>query len=227
MLPEHLALVGMVMMRSAGRVAGWAAAVSLLVWTPFEANAAQSSSDQSKLKKYLNSPAYVNKLKFVVSRYEASVNGCKSPKVAGRTGVTLLKRPVAMPDIGVPKSGQWIDTVRVEGCGKPFKRKVVAAQHRGQPVIFPYLAGGTRTTPKLQYETMKLVLAAERERTLKAGCEKKSLLRISNSKFVAQAKVKNGTMWRETWTVKSCKGNRKVGIMFMPDKDGKITVSLE
>ena len=93
--------------------------------------------------------------------------------------------------------------------------------------MFPYLAGSTRTTPKLQFETMKKVLAAERKRSTKAGCKKKSLLRVSTSTFVAQAKVRNGTMWRETWTVRNCKGNRKVGILFSPDTDGKITVSLE
>ncbi len=192
-----------------------------------QADAAQSALDQKKLKKYLNSAAYVNKLRFVVAAYEARVNGCKTPKVAGRTGAKLLKSRVAMPDIGVPKSAQWIDEVRVEGCGKPFKRKVVAAQHQGQAVMFPYLAGSTRTTPKLQFETMKLVLAAERKRSTKAGCKKKSHLAVRNAKFVAQAKMKNGVMWRETWTVKSCKGNRKVGVLFAPDQDGKITVSVE
>ncbi len=198
-----------------------------LVLLTSNADAAPSTTDQRKLKKYLNSEAYVNKLRFIVSRYEASVNGCKTPKVAGRITAKLLKRRVAMPGIGVPTSTQWIDVVRVEGCGKPFRRKVVAAQHKGQAVMFPYLKGSTRTTPKLQFDTMKLVLSAERKRSTKAGCKKKSLLAISTSKFVAEAKVEHGTMWRETWTVKSCKGNRKVGILFAPNQDGKITVSLE
>ena len=215
------------MIRSATGAALLALSPVCLIGLTIAAEAAPSGSDQKKLHKYLNSPAYVNKLRFVVARYEANVNGCKTPKIAGRTGVKMLKAPVAMPDIGVPKSRQWIDTVRVEGCGKPFRRKVVAAQHQGQAVMFPYLSGSTRTTPKLQFETMKLVLAAERKRSTKAGCKKKSLLRVSTSKFVAQAKVKTGTMWRETWTVRSCKGNRKVGILFTPDKNGKIRVSLE
>ncbi|MEM8647577.1 MAG: hypothetical protein AAGF86_14685 [Pseudomonadota bacterium] len=214
-------------MRLASRALLLALSPVVLLWSQAEAPAAPSASDQKKLKKYLNSRAYVNKLRFVVARYEANVNGCKSPKIAGRTGVKMLKAPVAMPDIGVPKSGQWIDTVRVEGCGKPFRRKVIAAKHGSEAVMFPYLAGSTRTTPKLQFETMKLVLAAERKRSTKAGCKKKSLLKVSNSKFVAQAKMKHGTMWRETWTVKNCKGQRKVGILFTPDKRGKIQVSLE
>lgn len=202
------------------------AAAPLLLSAP-NVDAAPSTADERKLKKYLNSAAYVNKLRFIVSRYEASVNGCKTPKVAGRTSAKLLKARVAMPGIGVPTSTQWVDIVRVEGCGKPFRRKVIAAHHNGQAVMFPYLKGSTRTTPKLQFDTMKLVLSAERKRSTKAGCKKKSPLTISNSKFVAAAKVQNGTMWRESWTVKSCKGNRKVGILFAPDKDGKITVSIE
>ncbi len=204
-----------------------ALAAGLVLCSAHSANSAPSTKEQRNLKTYLNSPSYVNKLRFVVARYEASVNGCKTPKVAGRTGAKLLKTRVAMPGIGVPKSAQWIDIVRVEGCGKPFRRKVIAAQHKGQAVMFPYLNGSTRTTPKLQFETMKLVLRTERKRSTKAGCKKKSLLAISNSKYVASAKVEHGTMWRESWTVKNCKGNRKVGVLFAPDKDGKITVSLE
>ena len=188
---------------------------------------AEAQFDPAKLKKLLNAPGYLKQLASVVSKYEVSVTGCKSPAVSGRVSTKLLKGPVAMPGIGIPKSAQWVDTVRVEGCGKAFSRKVIATVHRGRPVFFPYLAGTTRTTPKLQFDAMRQLLAKERTRSTKAGCKKNSPLTLSTTKFVAKAKIETGTMWREAWTVRNCKGKRSVGLLFSPDKTGKMTVSVE
>lgn len=188
---------------------------------------AQSSAEQEDLKKYLNSKLYVNKLRFIVSRYEASVNGCKTPNVVGRTGLTLLDKRVPMPGIGVPESTQWMDTVGIKGCGKPYQRRVVGAQHKGQTVMFPYLSGGTRTTPVVQFETMRLVLNEERKHAAAAGCKAEDPIAVATTKFVASAKAEHGTMWRESWTVKSCKGVRNVGLQFAPDINGHVAVTLE
>ncbi len=194
---------------------------------PAQLSFAQSKASQAKLKKLLNSPGYVKKLQFILSRYEASVSGCKAPKVAGRISAKLLRKPVAMPGVGMPKTLQWIDIVRVEGCGKPFSRKVIATVHKGQAVFFPYLSGSTKTSPRMQFEAMRQVLARERTRSTKAGCKKNSPLTLSTTKFVAEAKVSTGTMWRESWTVQNCKGKRAVGILFAPDPKGKMTISIE
>ena len=188
---------------------------------------AQSSGVSDELKKLLNSKAYVDKLRFIVSRYEASVTGCKTPNVVGRTGLTLLDARVPMPGIGVPASAQWIDTVGVKGCGKPYQRRVVGAQHKGQTVLFPYLAGSTRTTPVVQFETMRLVLSKERKHAEAAGCKAEDLVSVETTQLVATAKGEHGTMWREAWTVKSCKGSRKVGLLFAPDKNGHVGVTLQ
>ncbi|MCP5080845.1 MAG: hypothetical protein GY948_04030 [Alphaproteobacteria bacterium] len=188
---------------------------------------AQSSAEEQELKKLLNSKPYVNKLRFVVSRYEASVNGCKAPNVVGRTGLTLLDARVPMPGIGVPASAQWMDVVGVKGCGKPYQRRVVGARHKGQTVMFPYLSGSTRTTPVVQFETMRLVLNEERKHATAAGCKAEDLVSVATTRFVASAKAEHGTMWRESWTVKSCKGVRNVGLQFAPDKNGHVAVTLE
>ena len=188
---------------------------------------AQAQVDQAQLKNLLNAKAYLKQLASVVSKYEVSVTGCKKPAVSGRVSTKLLKRPVAMPGLGVPKSAQWVDTVRVEGCGKAFSRRVIVTVHQGRAVFFPYLAGNTRTTPKLQFEAMRQLLTKERTRSTKAGCKKNSPLTLSTTKFVAEAKIETGTMWREAWTVRNCKGKRTVGLLFSPDNTGKMTVSVE
>ncbi len=187
----------------------------------------QAQVDPAKLKKLLNAPGYVKQLATVVSKYESSVTGCKKPVVAGRVSTKLLKRAVAMPGVGLPKAAQWVDTVRVEGCGKAFSRKVIATVHQGRPIFFPYLAGSTRTTPKLQFDAMRQLLTKERTRSTRVGCKKNSPLTLSTTKFVAEAKVETGTMWREAWTVRNCKGKRVVGLLFSPDKTGKMTISVE
>ena len=205
-------------------------ALSVLVTLPLLASAydaAEAQVDQAKLKKLLNAPAYLKQLASVVSKYEISVTGCKKPSVSGRVSTKLLKRPVAIPGFGVPKSAQWVDTVRIEGCGKAFSRRVIATVHRGRAVFFPYLAGNTRTTPKRQFEAMRQLLTKERSRSTKAGCKKNSPLTLSTTKFVAEAKIETGTMWREAWTVRNCKGKRTVGLLFSPDKTGKMKVSVE
>ena len=183
--------------------------------------------DPAKLKELLNNPAYLKQLASIVSKYEVSVTGCKNPAVSGRVSTKLLKGPVAMPGVGMPKTVQWVDTVKVEGCGKAFSQKVVATVHRGRPVFFPYLAGSTRTTPKLQFEAMRQLLTKERTRSTEAGCKKNSPLTLSTTKFVAEAKIETGTMWREAWTVRNCKGKRTVGLLFSPDKTGKMQISVE
>lgn len=188
---------------------------------------AQSSADQEELKKLLNSKAYIDKLRFIVSRYEASVNGCKTPSVVGRTGLTLLDARVPMPGIGVPASAQWMDTVGVKGCGKPYQRRVVGARHKGQTVMFPYLSGSTRTTPVVQFETMRLVLSEERKHAAAAGCKADDPVSVATTQLVATAKSEHGTMWRESWTVRSCKGQRNVGLLFAPDQNGHVAVTLE
>ncbi|MEM7424945.1 MAG: hypothetical protein AAF441_02550 [Pseudomonadota bacterium] len=188
---------------------------------------AQTQVDPTKFKSLLNSPAYVKQMAAVVSKYEVSVTGCKTPKVAGRVSTKLMKRPVAMPGIGLPGSAQWVDTLKIEGCGKAFQRKVIATLHQGRPIFFPYLAGTTRTTPKLQLDAMRQLLTKERTRSTQAGCKKNSPLTLSTTKFVAEAKVETGTMWREAWTVRNCKGKRVVGLLFSPDRTGKVKVSVE
>ncbi len=188
---------------------------------------AQAQVDPAKLKKLLNAPAYVKQLAAVVSKYETSVTGCKKPVVAGRVSTKLLKRAVAMPGVGLLKTAQWVDTVKIKGCGRTFSRKVIATIHQGRPIFFPYLAGSTRTTPKLQLDAMRQLLTKERTRSTRAGCKKNSPLTLSTTKFVAEAKVETGTMWREAWTVRNCKGKRVVGLLFSPDKSGKVTISVE
>jgi len=204
------------------------AAVGLLVSFAMAApGLAQNSTELQDLKKLLNSKPYVSKLRFVVSRYEAGVNGCKTPNVVGRTDLTLLDARVPMPGIGVPASAQWMDTVGVKGCGKPYQRRVVGAQHKGQTVMFPYLSGSTRTTPVVQFETMRLVLNQERKHAAAAGCKAADLVSIATTRFVGSAKAEHGTMWRESWTVKSCKGLLNVGLQFSPDNNGHVAVTLE
>lgn len=155
------------------------------------------------------------------------VAGCKAPKVSGRITAKVLRTPLAMPGIGLPKSMQWVDVVRIEGCGKPFGRKVIATVKDGQAVFFSYLHGSTKTTPKLQFETMRHLLTKERSRSTKAGCKKNSPLILNTTEFVAEAKVETGTMWREAWTITNCKGKRVVGVLFVPDASGKSTITIE
>jgi hypothetical protein len=146
---------------------------------------------------------------------------CATVKPVVRASLAILQPPKFAKGVKTPLSGQWIDRVKVDRCGKPGVRSfMITAPGNNQMHLVALLPGDTNASPALQNDATG---PAKTAASAKLGCTA-GPMHIVDTKSVA--KPAKGP-WRETWTFSGCGKNLTLPIEFAPDSGGGATFSIK
>lgn len=174
---------------------------------------------------YVNGKDYITRVHTMLMMEEKSLAPeCKQPKVIGRAGFAVLRRPAFQTGIH-PSTGAWKEHVRVDRCGKTIVHNLIAmAQPGAEPQIGLLFPGATAATPPLQREA---VAAAGAEAIAKLGCKDNSVavLDTAADKILVPLKADTSGLivegkWREIWTLRACKKVLPVAVEFTTNGKG-------
>lgn len=144
---------------------------------------------------------------------------CPAIKLAGRETSFVVKdarfAAGAAPGMDGPQSGQWVDRLAVERCGKPGTRNMlVTVREKDKLHAAAMIPGRTATSPLLQRDAHVAAVAAAR---IKTGCrdEMHAIDSALDGKFVP------GAPWKEDWTFLGCgAATAVIAIAFTPNGRG-------
>lgn len=183
--------------------------------------------DGQVLQKILNSKDYLEHLVRYLIGYETWIGICTDAEPDQRLRTLMITEPVRLPGIDGISTPQWLEVIQIKGCNRSYERMIYATYHDGKPVFHAQISGSTKTTPQLQHETLAALRARETERAHQAGCERADSARILAANLDPDWAGGTDREWREIWVVHSCKGVKKVPVLFGPGADGTVTFSFD
>jgi len=182
--------------------------------------------DGVALGTYVATADYVARLNTYIVGYETWIGPCPDPEPVARIGTLLPQRTVRLPGNPDPSAPQWIEMMRIGGCGTPYERPVYVSAKGGKPVFHAVLLGSTQTSPQVQAEAVDALIATERDEAAARGCPMTQPVRILSTAYGSEFEAEYGRGWTETWSIIDCAGLREIDIRFAPDHSSAMRFEL-
>ncbi|MEF2144873.1 MAG: hypothetical protein V3573_05460 [Desulfovibrionaceae bacterium] len=147
---------------------------------------------------------------------------CGEPPLPGplrHAGFYLLE-PVTVQE-GKPRSGVWLDQYRGVACGRERQFNFLFAADRYSLQVRHTLPGRTMAMPRLQMDTMRIVLPQLLARRPKCP----ALVPLDTEYLGPESNTPRA--WREVWIFEACGELTTATLLFTPDDQGGTYFRLE
>lgn len=186
--------------------------------------AASAQTDQTRLyDAYIASKPYMDWVSDRLNEMESPVllAQCPKIKVTGRENSFVNQDARFAPGAAAPQSGQWVDRLSIDRCGKSATRNIQVTA-RGNDKLYgaAMIPGRTATSPLLQHDAYQVAAAKAR---IHAGCH--------DELYVVDSAVAGrfipGAPWKEDWTFLGCDKATVMALTFTPNGRGGSTVEAQ
>ncbi len=181
--------------------------------------------DGKPFQDYLNSSDYLERLITYLVGYETWIGICTDAEPVNRVRTWMATEPVPLPGAERIDGPQWIEIVEIEGCQRTYQRMVYATVSDGNPVFHARLPGDSKAEPLLQHRAVTELREQQSEWSWTQGCDRVDRARILAGEVDKSWPGTTDTSWREEWVVHTCKGVKRVPVIFTPGADGEIIYS--
>ncbi|MDA7946273.1 MAG: hypothetical protein MPJ78_02215 [Hyphomicrobiaceae bacterium] len=178
-------------------------------------------------RKFVNGHGYFDQLAEEVMQYEARIGACATPEKVERLNAGRPQIPTRFARLGIPP--QWMEVLKVTGCGKPVERAVLVLYIEKKLLFLPLVAGNalSRFDVVLQRDVVKTLIPVERVLAIRSGCSGKDSIRILDTHTLSKVSIKGGLAWEEEWRLTNCKGAKSVRVSYSSRKDGETTFQIK
>jgi len=171
---------------------------------------------------YLNSHDYFDLLAKEVMDYEIGFGPCRAPRNVTRVQLGRPQIPMPVGKLGILP--QWLEVLKISGCGTTHMRNVLVVYHNGKVVPLPLLPGTglSRFDIILQRDVLLAVVRSERAFAAGEGCENDLRIALLATDVISREDRADGFHWSEGWTIRNCNEEKRLTISFSPRPDGGI-----